>query len=327
MSNPCLNETATTSDGPILEELLWIMSRSRSWDTGNAGYRNRILLFVENHLKWFLTLPGLFLLTVLFGYPLARAFEMSFFQTLSTGTEFVGFENYGVVLTDPRYRNALWVTAKFVVFATGLEMLFGTTVAFLLNKQLRFRGGIQTAILIPIVISPTVVALLWQLLYQSDGLLTYIFETVFGSSPNWLADPGIALWSIIIADVWQMTPLVVLVVLAGLQSVPSHVRDAAVMDGAGPVRQLVDITFPYIKDLIVLILIIRLIGTMRVFAKVFVLTGGGPAGSTNVISLALYQEAFRFGNVGMASAMAVVLLLIAVIIAVTFARIADIRFR
>jgi len=301
--------------------------RNRTWEAGNGGRRTRLLFFVENHLKWFLTLPGLLLLAGLFGYPLVRAFELSFFSTLSTGTEFVGLENYRTVLTDPRYLNSLWVTAKFVVFATGLEMLLGVSVAFLLNKRLRFRGGIQTAILIPIVISPTVVALLWQLLYQSDGLLSYLLEAALGWSPNWLADPGIALWSIVVADVWQMTPLVVLVVLAGLQSVPDHVRDAAVIDGAGPVRRLIDITFPYIKDLVVLILIIRLIGTMRVFAKVFVLTGGGPAGSTNVISMALYQEAFRFGNVGMASAMAVVLLLIAVVIAVAFARVADITFR
>lgn len=302
-------------------------SRSQTWEVDNTGHRARALLFVENHLKWFLTLPGLLLLTGLFGYPLFRALELSFFSTLSTGTEFAGLENYRTVLTDPGYLNALWVTAKFVVLATGLEMILGISVAFLLNKRLWFRGGIQTAILIPIVISPTVVALLWQLLYQSDGLLDYVAKSLFGFSPNWLADPGIALWSIIIADVWQMTPLVVLVVLAGLQSVPSHVRDAAVIDGAGPVRRLVDITFPYIKDLVVLILIIRIIGTMRVFAKVFVLTGGGPAESTNVISMALYQEAFRFGNLGRASAMAVILLLIAAIITVAFARIADITFK
>lgn len=298
----------------------------RTWNVEGDDPLERLLLVAENNLKWLLTLPGLALLVGLLGYPLARAVELSFFRMLSTGTEFVGLENYAMILTDPAYRNALWVTAKFVALATGLEMLFGIAVAFLLNKQLRFRGTIQTLILIPIVISPTVVALLWQLLYQTDGVLDHVVQALVGWSPMWLSDPSIALWSIVIADVWQMTPLVVLVVLAGLQAVPDHVRNAAVMDGAGPVRRLVDITFPYVKDLVVLILILRIVGTMRVFAKIFVLTQGGPAGSTNVVSMALYQQAFRFGNFGVASAMAIVLLLIAAVIAVAFARIADVTF-
>jgi multiple sugar transport system permease protein len=245
---------------------------------------------------------------------------------LETGTEFVLFENYLEVLTNSTYQNALWVTAKFVFFATGLEMLLGTAIAFLLNRNIRFRGGIQTLILIPLVISPTVVALLWQLLYTSGGLLDYIVRPLTGAPVLWLSEPGIALWSLIIADVWQMTPLVVLVVLAGLQAVPDHIQEAAVMDGAGTIRQFLDITFPFIKDLLFLVLILRVVGTMRVFAKVFVLTQGGPAGSTNVISMALYLQAFRFGNFGLASAMAVILLVIALLIAVTFAKIADVEF-
>lgn len=284
------------------------------------------LLFLESHLKWVLVLPALLFLGALMLYPVARAIHLSFFRMLETGTEFVLFGNYIEVLTNSTYQNALWVTAKFVFFATGLEMLLGTAIAFLLNRKIRFRGGIQTLILIPLVISPTVVALLWQLLYTSGGLLDYIVEPLTGGPVPWLSDTGMALWSLIIADVWQMTPLVVLVVLAGLQAVPDHIQEAATMDGAGTIRQLLDITFPFIKDLLFLVLILRVVGTMRVFAKVFVLTQGGPAGSTNVISMALYLQAFRFGNFGLASAMAVILLVIAVLIAVTFAKIADVEF-
>jgi multiple sugar transport system permease protein len=287
---------------------------------------SRGLLWVEDHLKWVLVFPALVFLAALMVYPVARAFQLSFFRMLETGTEFVLLGNYVEILTNSTYQNALWVTAKFVVLATGLEMLFGVAMAFLLDRNLRFRGGIQTLILVPIVISPTVVALLWQLLYTSGGLLDYLVAPLAGQPLPWLSDPSLALWSLVVADVWQMTPLVVLVVLAGLQAVPNDVREAAMMDGAGALRRVLDITLPYVKDLVILILILRVVGTMRVFAKVFVLTQGGPAGSTNVISMALYRQAFRFGNFGVASAMAIVLLVIALVIAVAFAKIADVEF-
>lgn len=295
------------------------------WGRFDRWY-DRGLLWLEDNLKWVFTLPALLILGGLMVYPVGQAVQLSFVRMLETGTEFVALQNYREILTDSAYHNSLWVTAKFVFFATTFEMLIGAAVAFLLNKQLRFRGAIQTLILVPIIISPTVVALLWQLLYSSNGLLDFLIGPLVGGPVLWLSDQSVALWSLIIADVWQMTPLVVLVVLAGLQAVPDHVREAAVMDGAGPFRRLFDITLPFIKDLVILILILRVVGTMRVFAKVFVLTQGGPGEATNVISMALYRQAFKFGNFGVASAMAIILLVIALVIAVAFAKIADVNF-
>jgi multiple sugar transport system permease protein len=205
-------------------------------------------------------------------------------------------------------------------------MIIGFGIALLLNKKLKFRGLMQTLFLVPIVISPTVVALLWQLLYSQEGVIDYIVIPLLGHRIAWLSDPSVALWSIIIPDIWQWTPMVVLVMLAGLQAVPDHMKEAAIMDGANRRQRFIDITLPYLKNLIVLLLILRIIGAIRVFAKVFVLTRGGPGGATNVVSMELYRQAFRFTSFGKASAMALVLMAIVLVIAVIFSQVADIEF-
>lgn len=277
-------------------------------------------------MKWVLIAPAAVLMLLLTVYPLAHAFRISFYTFTSTGKRFVGIENYLSLLSDQVFINSLVVTLKFVVLAVGLEFLIGFAIANLLNKKLRFRGTLQTIILIPMLVSGTVIGLLWRLIYTPDGLLSYITVQLTGEQVAWLSDPTLALISIVVADVWQWTPLVVLVMLAGLQSVPEHVYDAAVMDGASRWRIFVDIVLPYIKQLIFLVIILRVIGGVRIFAKVFLLTRGGPADATNVISVEMYRRAFSHGNFGQVSAIAIVLLVFVLLVSALFMRIADIEF-
>lgn len=288
--------------------------------------RERLLLWVERHLRWLLTLPALGLLGAFFAYPIGRALYLSTYSFGSTGRAFVGLENYLAILAQGAFWESLWITAKFMAAAVTLEVGIGIAIALVLNGRVRFRGLVQTIGLVPLVISPTVVALLWQLLYQRHGVMDFLVAPLTGGPVPWLSSPGVALWALVIPDVWQMTPLVTLVVLAGLQSVPDHVEEAAVMDGAGRLRRLRDVTLPYVRELVVLVVILRVIGTMRVFAKVFVLTRGGPAGSTNVVSMKLYREAFRYGNYGRASTMALALLVIALVITYAFTKISEVEF-
>jgi multiple sugar transport system permease protein len=163
-------------------------------------------------------------------------------------------------------------------------------------------------------------------MYTPGGIADALTSSVLGGTLQWLSNPDIALWAIVITDIWQWTPLVVLVMLAGLQAIPEHVTEAAIIDGASRWQRFVDITLPYMRQLIVLTLIIRIIGSMREFAKVFVLTRGGPAGATNVVSIELYHEAFQFGNFGTASAMALILLVLVIAIAFLFVKIARVEF-
>lgn len=294
--------------------------------SGSNTCRERILLWVDDHLKWLMTLPAVILLFSLTFYPLLRALEMSVHRFLPIGRRYVGIENYVNLLSDGAFLQSLWVTSKFIGISVTVEFLLGFGIALLLNKKIKVRGLVQTVILIPMILSGTVIGLIWRLLYAPSGLLDYIFHPLIGHNVGWVSEPNIALISVILTDIWQWTPLVVLVMFAGLQSVPDYIQEAAIMDGASRRQRFLHITFPYLKSLIVIVLIIRMVDALRVFAKVFILTRGGPASATNVISMEMYRVAFRFSNYGQASAMAVSLLLVVIVMTMAFVKIAKIEF-
>lgn len=294
--------------------------------SGSNTRRERILLWVDDHLKWLMTLPAVILLFSLTFYPLLRALEMSVHRFLPIGRRYVGIENYVNLLSDGAFLQSLWVTSKFIGISVTVEFLLGFGIALLLNKKIKVRGLVQTVILIPMILSGTVIGLIWRLLYAPSGLLDYIFHPLIGHNVGWVSEPNIALVSVILTDIWQWTPLVVLVMFAGLQSVPDYIQEAAIMDGASRRQRFLHITFPYLKSLIVIVLIIRMVDALRVFAKVFILTRGGPASATNVISMEMYRVAFRFSNFGQASAMAVSLLLVVIVMTMAFVKIAKIEF-
>lgn len=303
----------------------------RAGDVGHLGSsqstRERVLLWVDDHLKWLMTLPAVVILFALTFYPLIRALQISTQQYLPTGTTFVGIQNYVNLLSNEAFINSVWVTAKFIGIAVSAEFVLGFAIALLLNRKLKLRGLWQTLILIPMILSPTVIGLIWRLMYAPNGLLDYVFAPVTGgANVGWISESSIALYSVILTDIWQWTPLVVLVLFAGLQSVPDDIREAAVMDGASRRQRFLHITLPYLKSLIVLVLIIRLVDALRVFAKVYILTRGGPSNSTNVISMQMYRTAFRFNNFGEAGAMAVSLLVVVMVLAIGFVNIANVKF-
>lgn len=300
------------SDGPVIDSA--------------TGRSEQVVLWIDEHLRWVMTLPAVLVLLSLTFYPLVRALQLSTMRFVPVGTRFVGIENYIQVITDQTFLNSLWITAQFTGIAVSIEFILGFAIAFLLHKKLKFRGLWQTLIIIPMILSGTVVGLVWRLLYAPSGLLDFLLSPFFGGNIGWVSEPNIALYSIIITDVWQWTPLVVLVMFAGLQSIPDHVRESAIMDGASRWQRFRDITIPYLRTLIVTVLIIRVIDSLRVFAKVFILTRGGPSNATNIISIKMYREAFRFSNFGRAAAMAIILLGVVMILSISFVKIADISF-
>jgi multiple sugar transport system permease protein len=302
----------TESEGPVIDSA--------------TSRREQVVLWIDNRLRWVMTIPAVIVLLALTFYPLVRAVQLSTVRYVPVGKRFVGLGNYVDVLTDQAFLNSLWITAQFTGIAVTTEFVLGFAIAVLLNKKLRFRGVWQTLIIVPMILSGTVVGLVWRLLYAPSGLLDFLLAPIFGGNIGWVSEPNIALYSIIITDVWQWTPLVVLVMFAGLQSIPDHVRESAIMDGASRWQRFKDITIPYLRTLIVTVLIIRVIDTLRVFAKVFILTRGGPSNATNIISIKMYREAFRFSNFGRAAAMAIILLGIVMVLSISFVKIADISF-
>ena len=252
-------------------------------------------------------------LTVILFYPLVYSIGLSFYNYYLPvpRTTFVGLDNFRFILADETFWEALDVTARFSVAAVSLEIVLGVAVALLLDSRIPCRRFINIVVLLPMAITPAVAGLLMRWMFESNwGLVNYFLGLVGVRGPGWTGDPVWALWSIVLADVWQNTPFVILVVYAGLQSVPVEPLEAAMVDGASRAQTLAHIVFPFLRPLVLFVLIIRSMDAFRIFDQVFVMTGGGPGTTTQTITFYNYVMAFRQLRMGRASALGVITLLI-----------------
>ena len=252
-------------------------------------------------------------LAVLLVYPLAYSLGLSFYNYYLPvpRTTFVGLDNFRFILADDAFWEALGVTARFTGAAVAIEVVLGIAVALLLDARIPCRRFVNTVVLLPMAITPAVAGLLMRWMFESNwGLVNYFLGLVGVRGPGWTGDPAWALWSIIFADVWQNTPFVILVVYAGLQSVPVEPLEAAMVDGASRAQTLAHVVFPFLRPLVLFVLIIRSMDAFRIFDQVFVMTGGGPGTTTQTITFYNYVMAFRQLRMGRASALGVITLLI-----------------
>ncbi len=257
--------------------------------------------------------PSMTVLAVLLVYPLAYSLGLAFYNYYLPvpRTTFVGFDNFRFILGDDAFWEALGVTARFTGAAVAIEVLLGSAVALLLDSRIPCRRFVNTVVLLPMAITPAVAGLLMRWMFESNwGLVNYFLGLVGVRGPGWTGDPAWALWSIIFADVWQNTPFVILVVYAGLQSVPVEPLEAAMVDGASRAQTLAHVVFPFLRPLVLFVLIIRSMDAFRIFDQVFVMTGGGPGTTTQTITFYNYVMAFRQLRMGRASALGVITLLI-----------------
>jgi multiple sugar transport system permease protein len=257
--------------------------------------------------------PSMTVLAVLLVYPLAYSLGLSFYNYYLPvpRTTFIGLDNFRFILADDAFWEALGVTARFTGAAVAIEVVLGIAVALLLDARIPCRRFVNTVVLLPMAITPAVAGLLMRWMFESNwGLVNYFLGLVGVRGPGWTGDPAWALWSIIIADVWQNTPFVILVVYAGLQSVPVEPLEAAMVDGASRAQTLAHVVFPFLRPLVLFVLIIRSMDAFRIFDQVFVMTGGGPGTTTQTITFYNYVMAFRQLRMGRASALGVITLLI-----------------
>jgi len=257
--------------------------------------------------------PSMTVLTVILFYPLVYSIGLSFYNYYLPvpRVSFVGLDNFRFILGDETFWEALGVTARFTVAAIALEVVLGIAVALLLDSRIPCRRFVNIVVLLPMAITPAVAGLLMRWMFESNwGLVNYFLSLVGVRGPGWTGDPAWALWSIIFADVWQNTPFVILVIYAGLQSVPMEPLEAAMVDGASRVQTLAHVVFPFLRPLILFVLIIRSMDAFRIFDQVFVMTGGGPGTTTQTITFYNYVMAFRQLRMGRASALGVITLLI-----------------
>jgi len=216
--------------------------------------------------------------------------------------------NYRLLLSDERFRNSLWVQARLSFWTVGLQMLIGIAFALLLNLRSGLLHALRTVFLVPMVLPPIVVAIIWKVLYTPDISPAYWLAKALGwNLPALITDPNWALPAIVAADTWEWFPLTMLMVLAGLQTVPEELVDAARVDGAGAWQTTWNVLLPYIRGTLMVAGLFRLIDSIKAFPLIYILTDGGPGSVTEVTNYYAFEQAFNFSFLGFSSAITVVL--------------------
>lgn len=249
-------------------------------------------------------------------YPVVQSLYLSFYDwkigtPLSTA-ESVGWANYFRLFTDPDVWESLWVTMRFGFWTISIEMTLGIALALLLEKPIRGASVFRTIFILPLMVSPVVVGLIWRYLFDARvGWINYYLGTWFGIEPQvWLGDAELAFFAIVLTDIWQWTPFIFIIVIAGLQALPSEVLEASTIDGANWWQQIFLVKLPMISSILVIALLMRLIDVFRALEVMYIMTGGGPGRATELISLHIYNRAFDAQLLGYASAIAVLLIAI-----------------
>jgi len=267
-----------------------------------------------------LVAPALAVILVFAILPLVYALDVSFrFADLTRGgiREYVGLDNYRRVFSDSNFWTAGWITLKFTVVAVTLQMTLGVGIAFLLHGMTVGKGLVRSLIILPLATSAAVTGVFWRYLYDTQfGVLNWILGSFGLPEPNWLGDYTIALWSVVIFDVWQWTPFVALIALAGLQALPREPFEAAELDGASSWRVLRTLTFPLLKPVLFLVLVLRTIDCVRLYDAVAVLTRGGPGTSTETMTFYLYRTGLKLFRMDYASTMAIFFLYVMLVAAI-----------
>jgi multiple sugar transport system permease protein len=217
------------------------------------------------------------------------------------------------LLSDDFFRSALAHTLVYAAIALTVEFLLGLALAVLLNREMRGRSFFRAALLVPMMLPPVVVGVVWRLMLNPNfGAVNGTLQGVgIGTEQlTWTASPTLAFASVIMVDVWQWTPFMFLILLAGLQAIPDEPYEAAQIDGSSAWQTFRYVTLPLLKPAILIALLLRTMDLLRVFDQIFILTEGGPGSATETISLYIHRTAFRFGDFGYAAAMSFVLLLL-----------------
>ncbi len=252
----------------------------------------------------------LFALTAI---PLVASLVISLFDwnlVDPAGPQFIGLGNYADMLGSSAFWQAVGATVYQVGGTVLGQMVLGLTVALLLSRQFRGARLLRSLYLLPMMMTPVVVGLMWRMLFDSErGMVNYLLSLVGVSGPNWLGDPAWAMPSVIISDLWLSTPFVATILLAGILSVSPTLYEAARIDGANAFQMFRWITLPVLKPMIYLALLFRLMDAIKRFDSIFVMTGGGPGNATETLDLHAYFEAFQNLEIGYGAAIAAVLLI------------------
>lgn len=260
-------------------------------------------------------LPAALVLVVFFFIPFFQTILLSF-QDYSTNiyhATFTGLQNYIDILHNPIFYKVMWNTVLYLVVAVPILAIVPLFLAILINQKIRGITLYKILIYLPVIVSIVVAAIAFKWLYAEQGILNYILNILHINSIGWLTDPKYAIYSVIIVTIWKGIGYYMMIYLAALMSVPKELYEACDIDGAGFLRKHLTVTIPHIMPTIALVTTISSISAMKIFAEIYVMTKGGPLNSTKTIVYYIYEKAFENLDLGYASAMAVILLVIVMI--------------
>jgi len=259
--------------------------------------------------------PCIIFLILILVYPTLFAVKVSFFDwKLSRpdkAVHFVGIKNYLSALTNYRFWNSVKVTALFVIMTISIEFILGISLALLVNRDFKGKSVVRSLFILPMVVTPLAAGILFRVMYHPQyGIINQILSLIHIAPKMWLASSSTALISVVLCEVWQSTPFVFLVSLAGLEMLPKEPLEAAIVDGANSIQRFFYIILPLLSKLLVLVFLIRAADVIRIFDSIYVMTKGGPGMSTNVFGLYIYQEGFNYFNTSYASAVSIILMVL-----------------
>jgi multiple sugar transport system permease protein len=274
-------------------------------------------------IAWFI--PSAVLIAGVWVYPVLRTFALGFCRmdlATSFRAEFTGLDNFSRLLADSRFHGSLWMTALFTLTTVAIEFAAGLALALCADAGIRGRNVVRTMLLLPWTLPTAVIAVLWAWIFNDQyGILNALLlrTGILASPVSWLGDPTAPFWALVIADTWKTTPFVFLILLAGLQGIPRDLYEAIEIDGGGAWAKFRRITWPFLSRYVFVAVVFRVIQAFSVFDLVYVMTGGGPGGTTETVSMYAYQTMMRYLDFGYASALATAtVILLAVMAAVLY---------
>jgi multiple sugar transport system permease protein len=279
----------------------------------------------RNVFKWTMLLPTIVVLLALTVYPMLYMVWTSLHSWNLTkpqyGYKFVGLANFAKAFSDPRFLGSVVTSIIFVLLAVSLEMVLGLALALLLNRTRWYVAPMRLVLLLPMMVTPIVVGLVFLMMYNgTHGVFNYFLDVLGFTKQAFLANPRTALLAIVVADAWQWTPFVMLIFMAGLASFSDEVVEAAKTDCVSWFQELWYITLPLLKPVILVALLMRTIDAFRLFDLVYVMTKGGPGTATETLTMYIYVQGFDKFEMGYASALALLMLIVVNIVAQLFIR-------
>jgi multiple sugar transport system permease protein len=279
-------------------------------------------------VPWFYIGPAVVVMAAACLYPVISAFQLGFYDwsmgTPWSSAKWVGFDSFISAFSNPRVWSSLWTTLQFAAIAVTAEMVLGIALALALEHPVRGMSIFRTLFILPMMIAPIAVGLAWRYMFDAQfGLINAVLALFGVAAKGWLSDPSLAFAAIVVADIWQWTPFVFIMMVAALANIDGAVMEATRIDGANWWQATFLVKLPMVMHVIAITLMMRLIDAFRVLEVIYVLTFGGPGDSTEILALHIYKTAFVGQQLGVASAISVLLLIVVALLSLAALRLSN----